>query len=297
MVRAEDNPILAAYQQRKRDEERARAARKRRGHEDAEDGKNESSKVIAPGSGALADNAIFNDPIAQPARQVAAKGSALGQVIPPTRLLRLDPVPHRRRRWERKMVIRQITKRGRLTKAQILKRTERTYLARSDWLKTSIKKLSPLANQIMGKSVEEAIVQMRFSKKKNAIRIREHLEKARDEAIVNRGMGLGKAEDNTGSRAIIRTKDGRRLDVKDRTSIYVDQAWVNRGPFGKDKNSRARGRIDRLRLPQTSISVLLKEEATRVREHRERVEKENNKKLWMPLPDRPVTEQRQYYCW
>ena len=37
----------------------------------------------------------------------------------------LDPDPRNRRRWEQKMVIRQVKKRGRLTKDQVLKRTER----------------------------------------------------------------------------------------------------------------------------------------------------------------------------
>ena len=298
-VRPEDNPVLAAYQQRRREEERAAEAKKRRAGQDKD---NEDKDELSPGtpapqSGALAANSIFNDLSAKPSPQRAVKGSALGLPIPATRSLKLDPKPHRRRRWERKMVIRQVMRRGRLTKAQILKRTERAYVSKSDWLKTSIKKLSPLANQIMGKSVEEAIIQMRFSKKKNAIRVREHLEAARDEAIVHRGMGLGKAEGRTGNRTVIRTKKGRRLDVKDRTSIYVDQAWVNRGPYGQDRNSRARGRVDKLRLPQTSITVLLKEEATRIREHYDRKEKENNKKLWVPLPDRPIIEQRPYYSW
>lgn len=45
------------------------------------------------------------------------------------------------------------------------------------------------------------------------------------------------------------------------------------------------------------ISILLKEEATRVREYAERKKRAENKKPWMHLPDRPVTAQRPYYCW
>ena len=45
------------------------------------------------------------------------------------------------------------------------------------------------------------------------------------------------------------------------------------------------------------ISVLLKEEKTRIREYQERHEKFMNRKIWTPLPDRPITRQRQYYCW
>ena len=45
------------------------------------------------------------------------------------------------------------------------------------------------------------------------------------------------------------------------------------------------------------ISVLLKEEATRIREAEEREQKRLRKKVWVPLPDRPVTAQRQYPLW
>jgi hypothetical protein len=41
----------------------------------------------------------------------------------------------------------------------------------------------------------------------------------------------------------------------------------------------------------------LKEEATRIRLHNEREEKEKNKKVWVQLPNRPITAQRQYYSW
>lgn len=45
------------------------------------------------------------------------------------------------------------------------------------------------------------------------------------------------------------------------------------------------------------ISVLLKEEATRIRLSEERQKKKENKKLWVQLPDRPITQQRQYPLW
>jgi ribosomal protein L22 len=49
-------------------------------------------------------------------------------------------------------------------------------------------------NQIAGKTVEEALVQLRFSKKKVARDVWKGLKMARDEAIVARGMGLGKVQ-------------------------------------------------------------------------------------------------------
>ncbi len=164
--------------------------------------------------------------------------------------VKLDPQPSQRRRWERKMVIR---RRGRLSKTELIKRTERTKLLRSEFWKTSMKKLAPLARQIAGKTIDEAIVQMDYSKKKAAVQVHDHLVAARNAAIVERGMGLGKAMGTMGSPATIRLKDGSLHKVVDRTEMYIDQAWVGKGTYGMDQSKRARGRIDRLMLPQTSM--------------------------------------------
>lgn len=195
------------------------------------------------------------------------------------------------------MVIRQTRRGGRLTKTQLLKRTERESLSKSPQFPTSLKKLGPLARQIAGKPIEDAIVQMRFSRKKVAQNVRKHLEYARDEAIVKRGMGLGAAEGRKGEPVEIELKDGKRKLVTDRTGIYVDQAWVGKGMKGASLDYRARGRVNIMTNPYTSISVLLKEEATRVRLSEEMQKKRDNRKLWVQLPDRPVTAQRQYPCW
>ncbi|KAK5154989.1 mitochondrial large ribosomal subunit [Cryomyces antarcticus] len=209
----------------------------------------------------------------------------------------LDPEPMNRKRWERKMLIREIRRGGKLSKTELIKRTERENLSKSHMFKTSIKKLGMLARQIAGKPVEEAIVQMRFSKKKVAREVQAHLEHARNEAIVKRGMGLGQAEGKKSEPIQIELKDGKRRTVEDPTGIYVDQAWVGRGEYGIAYDYRARGQVNTMRPPFTSISVLLKEEATRVRLSQERDKKRENRKLWVQLPDRPVTTQRQYYSW
>ena len=166
---------------------------------------------------------------------------------------KLDPDPRGRRRWERKMVIRSIQRRGRLTKPQLLKRTERESSWKSPFLPTSVKKLTKLANQIAGKPIDEAIVQMRFSKKKVAQDVLKTLNIARDKAIVERGMGLGKAEGRTGASVEIELKDGKKKIVTDRTSIYVDQAWVGRGSYTGELEYRAMGRTYVLKHPTTSM--------------------------------------------
>lgn len=179
----------------------------------------------------------------------------------------LDPTPHARKRWQRKMLIRDIRGRFRMNKTVKILRTERFSVCKSELFKTSVKKLGPLARQIAGKPIEEAIVQMRFSKKKAAADVKKHLEYARDEAIVRRGMGLGmvkpqEAREGEGEgeklepQATMKPitfvdKKGKRRTVTDLSSIYVDQAWVGRGKYGKEPEYRARGRLNILRPPYT----------------------------------------------
>lgn len=49
--------------------------------------------------------------------------------------------------------------------------------------------------------------------------------------------------------------------------------------------------------PDAAISVVLKEEKTRIREHGDRVAKEAKRKPWVHLPNRPISAQRPYYSW
>ncbi|KAL1867959.1 39S ribosomal protein L22, mitochondrial [Paecilomyces lecythidis] len=215
----------------------------------------------------------------------------------------LDPQPQARIRWERKMVARTIRRRGRLTKTEEILRSERESLAKSHWFKTSVKKLTPLARQIAGKNIDEAILQMRFSKKKAAKDVLEHLKHAKNVAIVNAGMGLGAVQAAEGEKPkpiTVTLKSGERKVIKEPTDIYIAQAWVNRGPFGVDYDHRARGNINLLRPPHTGLSVVLKEEKTRIREWKDReakAERQRKSQLWTQLPDRKITAQNQYYSW
>ena len=168
----------------------------------------------------------------------------------------LNPRPRARQRWLRKMVIRNVRGRGRLNKTEKILRTERSHLSKSPLIKTSIKKLYPLARQIAGKPLTEAMIQMRFSKKKAARDVLRHLEIARDEAVVAKGMGLGavgeeKAEDKEKA-VIIEDKKGKKRMVRDLSQMYIDEAWVGRGKYERDLDYRARGAGYMLYLPFTS---------------------------------------------
>lgn len=165
------------------------------------------------------------------------------------------------------MIIREIRGRHRMSKTVHIARTERASLSKSPMFKTSVKKLYPLARQIAGKPIKEAILQMRFSKKKVAKEVKRHLEYARNEAIVTRGMGLGrvkavedgketeagaKSPENENKAITVLDKKGKRRVITDPTNIYIDQAWVGRGKYGKEPEYRAYGRINTLRPPTTS---------------------------------------------
>ncbi|KAJ5647924.1 Ribosomal protein L22bacterial/chloroplast-type [Penicillium lividum] len=212
----------------------------------------------------------------------------------------LNPNPKAQLRWEKKIVIREIRKRGRLPKAVQIKRTERESLSKSHWFKTSVKKLGPLARQIAGKNIDEAILQMRFSKKKAALDVLGHLEHAKNVAMVRAGMGLPEEKAEPTKPLTVVLKSGERKTITDPTNIYIQEAWVNRGPYGHGMDHRARGQINRLRPPATGLSVVLKEEKTRIREWEEREAtalRKRKEQLWVQLPDRKISAQNQYYSW
>ncbi|KAI4116265.1 MAG: hypothetical protein LQ345_003278 [Seirophora villosa] len=294
-----------------------------------------------PQQGDLAPTSIFDD--GQEGKKPAGTKDDRSRIPesardPSVLAAALDPDPEYRRRWQRRQIIRDVRNRGQLTKAQILARTERESLCKSHFFKTSVKKLMPLARQIAGKPIEDAIIQMRFSKKRVAKDVKKHLEYARDEAVVKRGMGLGLVNSTAGAvknpnwapgatgeydqpvqqftGTVVEDKKGKRRYVTDTSSMYVDEAWVGRGTYGTDYDIRARGRMNKLRPPETSalipvtradyhentepyagITVRLKEEATRIRLMDEREQKRQRKRVWTALPDRPVTAQRQYCLW
>ena len=219
--------------------------------------------------------------------------------------------------------MRNVRRGGRLTRAESLARTERTHLSKSHFMKTSIKKMMMLARQIAGKSIDEAILQMRFSKKRVAQQVLEQLVVARNEAIVTKGMGLGQQtldREQAGLEATLPTgplienpgitppvphqtptKTLKKGEKAAETDIYIAQSWINRGPYGKIPDYRARGRMNIKRPPHTGISLLLKEEKTRTREKAEKearaIRRRLGKGAWTQLPDRPVTRQSQHVLW
>lgn len=290
----------------------------RKGKPEKENADDDEDPASMQRRGSLAPNSIFAD------EAVVADENETALRLRDTEAMAkvLDPRPRARALWQRKMLVRSLQRRGRMSKQEVILQTERSHLAKSHFFKTSIKKLAPLARQIAGKTIDEAILQMRFSKKKVAQDVRAHLIHARNEAIVIRGMGLGAHvaakpvdESETVEETIvgdpsthpfedsthIPTLKLQRGVTPAETQIYIAQAWVNRGPYGREMEPRARGQVNILRPPNTGLSVLLKEEKTRLREKAEKEMKDRKKRLgsshWRQLPDRKIYAQRPYYSW
>ena len=120
----------------------------------------EKARSQPPKTGGLASGSIFDTPALINGPQHEKEGIIRD---PKSMAAVLDPTPRARARWQRKMVIREIRGRWRMSKTVKLARTERSHLCKSEFFKTSVKKLFPLANQIAGKPLSEAMVQMRFS--------------------------------------------------------------------------------------------------------------------------------------
>ena len=157
-----------------------------------------------------------------------------------------DPDPRWRIRYQKKKIIQMMRNADKpVTREERIRRTERELTSKSEPIPTSTKKLVHLAHQIVGKTLEDAIVQMRFSKKKMAREVRFELEEARDHAIAERGMGLGRADRRLLPKPRkIQTKDGEWLEISDPTGLYVDESWVNKGPWrGARIRHHARGRM------------------------------------------------------
>ncbi|KAI6779492.1 54S ribosomal protein-like protein [Emericellopsis cladophorae] len=211
----------------------------------------------------------------------------------------IDPDPASRVQWQRRKVIQMVRRRGVLTPQERIKMTERELLHKSAWLPTSTKKLVMLSRQIAGKTVDDAITQMQWSKKKMAREIKWYLEQARDLAITQQGMGLGRVNGELLKQPKkIQTKDGTWMEIRDPTRMYVAQSWVGRGDWrGKHTDIKGRGRMGIIQNPKASFTVILKEERTRIREYQEREAKKLAEGPWVHLPNRKVYGQRPYYSW
>ncbi|KAF3929436.1 hypothetical protein AA313_de0203321 [Arthrobotrys entomopaga] len=226
--------------------------------------------------GELASSSIFDgtettasDPDDPHGRRIASR--ILQRATSRTAILKEGGMHPDEASFMRNYRIRAIKRRGRLSRTETIARMEKEHLCKSHNFKTSLKKLGPLARQIAGKPLDKAMTQMKFSPKKAAQEILKHLEQAKNEAILTKNF--------------------------DPAQTYISQAWVGRGTPDREPLKRARGRVDVIVRPYTSISVILKENKTLERLAREKEEKRRRQKVWVSVPNRPIYGQHQYYQW
>jgi ribosomal protein L22 len=74
-------------------------------------------------------------------------------------------------------------------------------------------------------------------------------------------LGLAKGKEIKPTQ--IQTKDGQRIKVADPTRIYIDQAWVGKGLYGRTPDHRARGQIYMMKNPSTSKYLVLSYKCSR----------------------------------
>ena len=206
-----------------------------------------------------AEGGIFEEELQAPAEEAPAARTGRNQKTSENMAIVTDPDPRSRVRWQRRKVIQMVRKRGELTQTERIKMTEREHLYTSSFLPTSTKKLVMLSRQIAGKSLDDAITQMQWSKKKMAAEVKCYLEEARDLAIARRGMGLGRANGELLEKPQkIQTKDGKWIEITDPTRMYIAQSWVGRGKWrGKSLDYKARASFGIMKHPATSKSTAL----------------------------------------
>lgn len=106
-------------------------------------------------------------------------------------------------------------------------------MAKARMMRTSPQKLNLVAQLIRGKSVEKALAELEFSRKRIAIDVKKVLESA-----------IANAENN------------HDLDID---SLIVDQAFVGKNLVMKRWKARARGRVGRIQKPFSELTIVVKE--------------------------------------
>ena len=111
---------------------------------------------------------------------------------------------------------------------------ENEAMAKLRMLKTSPQKLNLVAGMIRGKSVEKALADLTFSKKKVSLDVKKCLQSA-----------IANAENN------------HNLDVDD---LVVAEAWVGKNLTMKRGRPRARGRFGRIIKPFAEITIVVRQQ-------------------------------------
>ncbi|EPY51211.1 ribosomal protein subunit L22 [Schizosaccharomyces cryophilus OY26] len=137
-----------------------------------------------------------------------------------------------------------------------------SYTHQSNILRSSLKKAGNLCRQIARKPFYHALLQMKFSEKRVSRSIASALVNARKNAVSKAGL--------------------------DEKTLYIDQAWVGKATYIKKIITRGRGGHAVERRPRVRVTVLLKDERALLRDLQRRNDRTNSRRVWSPLPNRPI---------
>ncbi|KTW28732.1 uncharacterized protein T551_02582 [Pneumocystis jirovecii RU7] len=138
---------------------------------------------------------------------------------------------------------------------------ETMVIYKSPNMKTSPKKLTKIAKQIAGKKLEDAILQMDFSKKKAARSVAEFLRNARVKAVNNK---------------------------LDKNTLFVDQALVGKGIYIKQPWFRGKGRMSIRRRPRAHIKMIIRDITILEQRKKETQIRQKRKAVWVQIPNKPI---------
>lgn len=116
-------------------------------------------------------------------------------------------------------------------------------MAKARMLRTSPQKLNLVSKLIRNKSVNAALTELRFSKKRIAIDVRKCLESA-----------IANAENNHG------------LDIEE---LVVSEAYVGKNLVLKRGRPRARGRYGKILKPFSQLTIKVKQKVNAVEEEKD----------------------------
>ncbi|ERF73274.1 hypothetical protein EPUS_03106 [Endocarpon pusillum Z07020] len=300
----------------------------------------EEEKMVLE-QGSLADNSLFADPLQHQRAGAPAGPTALGgqdglgydpaalELRNPSHLeAAINPKPRRRALWQRRMVIRNVRQRGRLTKTIKIARSERSCLSRSliEIDAYSYAEIHPPDALLQEESRPRSARAPPRSQTRSHRHPRHGTRPPRTRNLWSPAPQPSPApttttlppsvSPTTTSTTIIQTHTpptpskpatlpGTSIPSnpahRSPTDIYISQAWINRGPYRQKPDYRAFGRVFIMRPPHTGLSVLLKEEKTRAREKADReikrIRQRMGRSMWTQLPDRKISRQGQYLLW
>jgi large subunit ribosomal protein L22 len=130
-------------------------------------------------------------------------------------------------------------------------------------MKTGVKKLNQLAFLIKGLDVDQAILQLMFCKRDDAVEVIWALQEG--------------------------ARIAKEIQMMEPSNLFVAYTYLCRGSYYKKIDIKGRGRMGRIRSPETYMVIMLREKAARVLNQRP---KPKDIRVPFPNPRKPINNPR-----